>query len=137
MDLTLGNFIIAGVAMLAAAGGTIITGLALKRTARQERQADIDTAAADRRELAVALASLEAEHNGLDRAHQLQQGELARDWEEVNASQGKQFEILRSIEAKMGDFSAAMAASATALQAMKERMDRRDAREIGAGVQRP
>ena len=136
MDLILGNFAIAGASMLAAAGGTIVAGLALNRTARQQRQADRDIAATDRRELAVELAALRAAHDALDHAHNVMQGELARDWEAVDTSQGRQYDILRSIEAKMGEFSAAMAASTEALRAMKDRMDRRDQREIHAGTQR-
>ena len=130
MDLQIGNFLVAIVSMLAASGATIITLVLAGRASRIAREEAIKENAEERKETAVKLATLRAELDALDRAHNISQAENARDWNEFTTAQGTQFEILRDIQSKMSEYAESLAAQTATLMAMKERLDREHERRM-------
>ena len=137
MDLQIGNFVIAGVSMLSAAGATIVAWIALNRGSRKQAADAAKETADTLHRLDLAITELVGRHNTLERAHTLSEADDARVWNELQTAQGEQFSILREIQGKMSDLAASMASSTATVLAMKERLDRRDLREIHAGTQQP
>ena len=122
--MEIGNFLVALVSMLAAAGATIVTIVVANRSARKER-ADADKLAQeDHHKLVIDVTRLQEAHAAMERAHNIMQGELAKEFDEMSTSQGDQFALLRDIQQKMVDYGEKLAANTATLLAVQGQLQR-------------
>ena len=79
--MELGNFLIAGISMLAAAGATVVAWVTLNRGARKEQADTEKQAAADLHRVELTLTDLAGKYTALRHDHDTMQGELAREFD--------------------------------------------------------
>ena len=130
MDLQIGNFLIAGISMLCAAGATIVAWVTMNRGAKKERNDTAEAEREERRKIELTLTKLISDFEAMDRAHNVMQGEVARDWERFDTAQGEQFQMLRDIQKTMAAFGTAVASNTATLQALKEQLQRKHDRDM-------
>ena len=128
--MELGNFLIAGISMLAAAGATVVAWVTLNRGARKEQADTEKQVAAEQHKLELTLTDLAGKYTALRHDHDTMQGELAREFDSVTTAQGEQFAVLREIQRDIAENKTSVAAATATLVALAESFRRQHEREI-------